>query len=42
MDKEAIRVLAINRLCFSLGLAETIYDELAAAHTAYLPGRLLA
>jgi 6-phospho-beta-glucosidase len=39
--RDAIRALASNPLCFSLATAETIYDELAAAHRAYLPDRLL-
>jgi 6-phospho-beta-glucosidase len=39
--REAIRALASNPLCFSLPLAEAIYDELAAAHRDYLPDRLL-
>ena len=38
---DAIRALASNPLCFSLSKAETIYDELAAAHAKYLPERLL-
>jgi 6-phospho-beta-glucosidase len=40
--KEAIQALASNPLCFSLPLAERLYDELAAAHREYLPERLLA
>jgi 6-phospho-beta-glucosidase len=39
--RDAIRALAANPLCFSLPLAETIYDEMAAAHRDYLPERLL-
>jgi 6-phospho-beta-glucosidase len=39
--REAIRALASNPLCFSLPLAEAIYDELAAAQRDYLPARLL-
>ena len=39
--RDAIRALASNPLCFSLAKAETIYDEMAAAHSAYLPERLL-
>ena len=39
--RDAIRALAANPLCVSLPLAETIYDEMAAAHRAYLPERLL-
>jgi len=38
---DAIRALASNPLVFSLPLAETIYDEMAAAHRQYLPERLL-
>jgi 6-phospho-beta-glucosidase len=40
--KEAIRALASNPLILSLNKAETIYDEMAAAHRAYLPERLLS
>jgi 6-phospho-beta-glucosidase len=40
--KDAVRALASNPLCFSLPVAETIYDELAAAHRDYLPERLLS
>ncbi len=39
--RDAIRALAGNPLVFSLSKAETIYDELAAAHKQYLPDRLL-
>jgi 6-phospho-beta-glucosidase len=39
--RDAIRALASHPLVFSLPLAETIYDEMAAAHRQYLPGRLL-
>ena len=39
--KDAVRALASNPLCFSLDVAETLYDELAAAHRDYLPDRLL-
>ncbi len=39
--KDAIRALASNPLCFSLDVAETLYNELAAAHRDYLPDRLL-
>jgi 6-phospho-beta-glucosidase len=39
--RTAIQALASNPLCFSLTKAATIYDELAAAHRAYLPERLL-
>lgn len=39
--QDAIRALASNPLCFSLPVAEAIYDELAAAHKDYLPERLL-
>jgi len=37
----AIQALASHPLMFSLHLAETIYDEMAAAHRQYLPERLL-
>jgi 6-phospho-beta-glucosidase len=40
--REAIQALASNPLCFSLAKATAIYDELAAAHRAYLPERLLS
>jgi 6-phospho-beta-glucosidase len=39
--RDAVRALASNPLCLSLGKAEAIYDEMAAAHRAYLPERLL-
>jgi 6-phospho-beta-glucosidase len=39
---DGIRALAANPLVLSLDKAETIYDELAAAHRQYLPERLLA
>jgi 6-phospho-beta-glucosidase len=39
--KDAVRALASHPLVFSLHKAEAIYDELAAAHRAYLPERLL-
>ena len=39
--QEAVRALASHPLVFSLPLAETIYDEMAAAHRQYLPERLL-
>ena len=38
--RDAIRALASHPLVFSLPLAETSYDEMAA-HRQYLPGRLL-
>ena len=38
---DAIRALASNPLVFSLHKAEAIYDEMAAAHSRYLPERLL-
>ena len=39
--KDGIRALASHPLVFSLNKAEAIYSELAAAHKAYLPSRLL-
>ena len=39
---DAIRALASHPLVYSLHTAETIYDELAAAHRHLLPERLLA
>jgi 6-phospho-beta-glucosidase len=39
--RDAVRALASNPLCFSLPTAEKLYDEMAAAHRAYLPERLL-
>ena len=39
--RHAIRALASHPLSFSLRLAESIYDEMAAAHQQYLPERLL-
>ncbi len=38
--RQAIQALASHPLCFSLNPAETLYDEMAAAHRAYLPERL--
>jgi 6-phospho-beta-glucosidase len=38
---DAIQALTSHPLVFSLRLAETIYDEMAAAHREYLPERLL-
>ena len=38
---DGIRALAANPLVLSLDKAETVYDEMAAAHRAYLPERLL-
>lgn len=39
--REAIQALAGNPLVLSLPKAEAIYDEMAAAHRAYLPDRLV-
>jgi len=39
--REAVRALAANPLVLSLSLAERLYDEMAAAHRAHLPERLL-
>jgi 6-phospho-beta-glucosidase len=39
---DGVRALAANPLVLSLDKAETIYDELAAAHREHLPERLLA
>jgi 6-phospho-beta-glucosidase len=39
--RQAIQALASNPLCFSLEKASAIYAELALAHQAYLPERLL-
>jgi 6-phospho-beta-glucosidase len=41
MRRDAIRALSSHPLVFSLPLAESIYDEMAAAHRPYLPERLL-
>jgi 6-phospho-beta-glucosidase len=38
---DGIRALASHPLVFDLRKATTVYDELAAAHRAYLPERLL-
>jgi 6-phospho-beta-glucosidase len=38
--REAIQALASNPLCFSLAKAESIYDEMVAAHSSHLPKRL--
>ena len=39
--RDAIRALASNPLVFTLDAAERVYDELAHAHRAHLPDRLL-
>ena len=39
--RDAIRALASHPLVFSLHTAEALYDEMAAAHQALLPDRLL-
>ncbi len=39
--RDAIQALASNPLCCSLDMAETLYDEMSAAHKHYLPERLL-
>jgi 6-phospho-beta-glucosidase len=39
---DAIRALAANPLVQSVDRAEAVYDELATAHAAHLPDRLLA
>lgn len=39
---DGIRALASNPLVVSLNKAEAIYDEMSAAHRAYLPERLLS
>ena len=39
--RDAIRALASHPLVFSLRTAEALYDEMALAHSAYLPERLL-
>ena len=38
---DAIRALASHPLVFSLHTAQTLYDEMAAAHRQFLPDRLL-
>jgi 6-phospho-beta-glucosidase len=40
--RDAVHALAANPLVLQLGVAERVYDELAAAHRAYLPDRLAA
>jgi 6-phospho-beta-glucosidase len=40
--REAIAALASHPLVLSLSLAERIYDDMAAAHRAHLPDRLVA
>ncbi|MFL5679966.1 MAG: glycoside hydrolase, partial [Chloroflexota bacterium] len=40
--RDGIAALASNPLVLSLTKAEAIYDEMAAAHRAHLPDRLLA
>ncbi len=39
--RDAIQALLANPLVDDLRVAEQLYDELAAAHAAYLPDRLL-
>jgi len=39
--REAIQALAANPLVMSLDKAEVLFDEMAAAHRAYLPDRLV-
>lgn len=39
---DGIRAMAANPLVPSLPVAEALYDEMAAAHAAYLPERLLS
>jgi 6-phospho-beta-glucosidase len=39
--RDAVRALASHPLVFSLRLADTIYDEMVAAHRQHLPERLL-
>jgi len=39
--RDAIRALAANPLVLSVDKAEAVYDDLARAHAAYLPERLL-
>jgi 6-phospho-beta-glucosidase len=39
--RDAVRALASHPLVFSLATAEALYDEMAAAHRALLPERLL-
>jgi 6-phospho-beta-glucosidase len=38
---DGVRALAAHPLVLSLTMAETLYDEMAAAHHDYLPERLL-
>ena len=38
---DAIRALLANPLCTSLPKTEAMYDEMAHAHRAFLPDRLL-
>jgi len=40
--RDAVRALCANPLVLNTGLAERLYDALAAAHERYLPERLLA
>ena len=40
--REAVAALAAHPLVVSLSLAERLYDEMAAAHRAHLPDRLVA
>jgi len=40
--RDGVRALAAHPLVRTLPIAERLYDEMAAAHRAYLPARLLA
>ena len=40
--RQAVRALSANPLVLDVGLAERLYDALAAAHQPFLPERLLA
>ncbi|MEA2519810.1 MAG: 6-phospho-beta-glucosidase, partial [Chloroflexota bacterium] len=40
--RDAIAALTSHPLVGSLSLAERLYDEMATAHRAHLPARLLA
>jgi 6-phospho-beta-glucosidase len=39
--RQAVRALASNPLVMSMNKAEALYNDMSAAHKAYLPERLL-
>ncbi len=39
--RDGVRAIAAHPLVLTLPTAEALYDEMAAAHSAYLPARLM-